>query len=155
MGEFSPQWLSMREPFDHAARDAGLDVSDAELTNRLITDDWYDESGQFRRDDYNNFVRFQIGTSNSRFEEFVRNEILRERMITMLVGGVQGSSAELDFHHAAENEKVDLSFISVTDDAAAALVPVTPEEITSWTEKNGEAIKVTVEPAPAEVGAGV
>ena len=24
MGEFSPQWLSMREPFDHAARDAGL-----------------------------------------------------------------------------------------------------------------------------------
>lgn len=124
-----------------AARDAGLDVSDAELTKRLITDDWFDEDGQFRRDDYNNFVRFQIGTSNSRFEEFVRNEILRERMITMLVGGVQVSNAELDFHHAAENEKIDLSIIAVTDEMASSMVPVTAEEITTWATGNAEAIK--------------
>ncbi|MBD90878.1 MAG: hypothetical protein CL940_11100 [Deltaproteobacteria bacterium] len=133
-----------------AARAAGLDVSDAELTDRLITDEWYDESGQFRRDDYNNFVRFQIGTSNSRFEEFVRNEILRERMITMLVGGVQVSNAELDFHHAAENERVELSYITVSDDAAASLVPVKPEEVTAWTGKNGDAIKTYFEANAAE-----
>ena len=128
-----------------AARDAGLVVSDAELTDRLITDDWYDENGQFRRDDYNNFVRFQIGTSNSRFEEFVRNEILRERMITMLVGGVQVSNAELGFHHAAEKEQVDLSFVAISDDVAASLVPVTPEEVTEWSSKNAEAIKAYFE----------
>jgi hypothetical protein len=133
-----------------AARDAGLDVSDAELTKRLITDDWFDEAGQFRREDYNNFVRFQIGTSNSRFEEFVRNEILRERMITMLVGGVQVSDSELDFHHAAENEKVDLSIVAITDELASSLVPVTAEEIATWATGNAEAIKTYFDKNTAE-----
>jgi peptidyl-prolyl cis-trans isomerase D len=124
-----------------AARATGLDVSDKELTDRLINDDWFDDAGQFRRDDYNNFVRFQIGTSNSRFEEFVRNEILRERMITMVVGGVRVSGSELAFHHAAENETVDLSIVVLDDDVAGAMVAVTPEEVATWSGANAEAIK--------------
>jgi hypothetical protein len=128
-----------------AARGTGLDVSDKELTDRLINDEWFDEAGEFRRDEYNNFVRFQIGTSNSRFEEFVRNELLRERMITMVVGGVRVADSELAFHHAAENETVDLSLVSIDDDVAGALVAVSPEDIATWSGANTEAIKTYFE----------
>lgn len=129
----------------HLARETGFSVSDNELADRLITDDWYDEQGTFRRKDYDNFVRFQVGTSPSRFEDFVRKELLREKMITALVGGVGASDAELAFHHAAENEKVDLSIIAIDDAVAAAFVPVADGDLDAWIGAHGDEIKAYYE----------
>ncbi len=124
------------------ARKAGLHVSDQELSDRLLADDgWFDpKTGEFMRDRYESFVRFQLGTSPARFEGFLRDEMLREKLISVLVAGVGVSDAELAFHRKASGEKVDLELVIVDAAAAAPLVSVPSEALTQWLAKNQDAI---------------
>ena len=76
-----------------------------------------EDTGEFRKTDYDNFVRYQVGSTPTRFEGFVRRELLREKLITLITSGVSASTGEVTFHHRAENERVD----KLASDAAAAI----------------------------------
>jgi hypothetical protein len=116
------------------ARKAGLAVSDQELSERLLADDgWFDpKTGEFMRDRYESFVRFQLGTSPARFENFLRDEMLREKLISVLVAGIGVSDAELAFHRKASGEKVDLELVIVDAAAAGPLVQVSADDLNAW-----------------------
>ncbi|MCB9729314.1 MAG: SurA N-terminal domain-containing protein [Deltaproteobacteria bacterium] len=124
------------------ARRAGLSVSDDELSERLLADDgWFDpKTGEFLRDRYESFVRYQLGTSPTRFESFLRDEMLREKLISVVVAGVGVSDAELAFHRKASGEKVDLELVVVDAAATAPLVQVEPEALAAWLAKNQDAV---------------
>jgi peptidyl-prolyl cis-trans isomerase D len=136
MGDLVENFLVAQE-----ARRSDLAVSDRELTDRLINETWYDaDTGEFRKTDYDNFVRYQVGTTPTRFEGFVRRELLREKLITLITSGVTASTGEVTFHHRAENERVDLAYVKVDDKTAAKLVPASEADVTGWLAANQEAV---------------
>ncbi|MEZ4266306.1 MAG: SurA N-terminal domain-containing protein [Myxococcota bacterium] len=134
------------------ARAAGLSVSDQELSERLLADDgWFDpKTGEFLRERYESFVRFQLGTSPARFEGFLRDEMLREKLISVLVAGVGVSDAELAFHRKASGEKVDLELVVVDAAAAAPLVAVSDEILAPWLAANQDKVSAYYDEHSAE-----
>ncbi len=129
----------------------GLSVSDEELTDWLITSYWFDpDTGEFQRKAYDNTIRYQIGTSPSRWERFAKQELLREKLITILVGGLDVTEAELAFHHGTTKETVDLATIIVDDRAAADLIQIADAEVTTWLAKGQEQVGKYYEDNPDE-----
>jgi hypothetical protein len=129
------------------ARAAGLGVSDKELNVRLslLIASFKDEkTGKFDQDRFRNYLAAN-GTTLARFEAFARDELLREKMIAMLVGEVGVSDAELDAAHRLSGEKVTLESISVDATTARPLVPVTEQEVATWLTANEEKVKAAYE----------
>ena len=133
------------------AEQMGLVVSDEELTDWLITSYWFDpDTGEFQRKAYDNTIRYQIGTSPSRWERFAKQEMLREKLITILVGGLDVTEAELAFHHATTQETVDVATIIVDDRAASDLIQIPEAEVTTWLAKGQEQVATYYEDHPDE-----
>lgn len=146
MSDLVENYLAAQE-----AQKVGLSVSDRELTDRLINETWYDaDTGEFRREDYDNFVRYNVGTTPPRFEGFVRRELLREKLITLLASGVVASEGEVAFHHRVENERVDLAYAKIDEKTAAKLVPAPAEKVTGWLAANQEGVSKYYEDNSAE-----
>ncbi|MGB0589700.1 MAG: peptidylprolyl isomerase [Myxococcota bacterium] len=125
------------------AEEVGIQISDTAMSKRLIGtfDYWYDEeTGEFDPEKYDRMVRFQIGASPSRFEAFVRMDMQREAMITLLVGGLDITESELLFHQKATGNKVDLEFAAVDASTAAALVKADEASVTPWLAANQEKV---------------
>ena len=119
----------------------GLSVSDAEMTQRIIGRYWFDdETKEFDAKRYEQMVRFQLGVSPTRFEGFIKAELIREKVITLLVGGMSLSEAEIAYQHRVDNEKVDLAVVVVDEAAAAALVKVDEGALTKWITANQDAV---------------
>ena len=126
------------------ADQAGVQVSNAAMSRRLIGtfDYWYDEeSGEFDPDKYDRMVRFQLGASPTRFEAFVRMDMQREAMITLLVGGLDITESEFLFHQKATGEKVDLEFAALDASTASALVKADEASVTPWLAANQEKVE--------------
>jgi parvulin-like peptidyl-prolyl isomerase len=127
------------------ARDMGLEISTDELTDALFAGEngrtFYDDDGQFRRSVWESTIREQYRTSPSRFEEFVRQELLRSKLIELLVGGTQVTPEEMAYEHRLQNEKVNLGFIAVDDVAASALMPVDAAARDAFVSSGADEIK--------------
>lgn len=127
-----------------AAEEAGIRISDSAMSKRLIGtfDYWYDEdTGEFDPDKYDRMVRFQIGASPTRFESLVRMDIQREAMITLLVGGLDITESELQFHQKASGEKVDLEYAAIDAEMASALVKADEAAVSAWLPANQEKVE--------------
>jgi hypothetical protein len=125
------------------AAKAGVRVSNTAMSRRLIGtfDYWYDEdTGEFDPDKYDRMVRFQLGSSPSRFETLVRMDMQREAMITLLVGGLDITESELLFHQKATGNKVDLEYAVVDASIASALVKTGEASVTPWLAANQEKV---------------
>lgn len=134
------------------AEKAGLAVSDRELTDRLVGDpSWYDaDTGEFKRSQYESYVRFQVGTSPARFEQLVRMELLREKMIALVTGALEVTEAELRFHHVSSGEKVDLAVAVLDDEAAAGLVKVDEAAVQGYLAAHGDDVRKYYDEHPDE-----
>jgi hypothetical protein len=124
------------------AKSLGMAVSDKELNQRLalFVSNFRDEkTGRFDPDGFGNWLG-RNAMSSTRFENFVRDEILREKVIQMLVGEVAVTDAELELAHRLGNEKVGVEAIVVDATSARALVPVSPTEVGEWLAANGEKV---------------
>lgn len=75
-------WLISSE-----AMKLGLRVSPEEVRARIVAD-FSDSQTGFKKKSYEDWVRFGLRTSLARFEDFVRREILREKMIGLVVSSV-------------------------------------------------------------------
>lgn len=129
------------------AKSLGMAVSDKELNQRLalFVSNFRDEkTGRFDPDGFNNWLG-RNAMSSTRFENFVRDEILREKVIQMLVGEVAVTDAELELAHRLGNEKVAVEAIVVDATSARSLVPVSPTEVSEWLASNGEKVAAEYE----------
>ena len=130
------------------AEKIGLAVSDREISDRLIGtfDYWFDEeTGEFQATSYDRMVRFQLGAAPARFERFVRQELLRDKFITLMMEGIDLSDQELQFKHRSTQDKLSLEAVVIDDDTAARLASVTEEEVAAWLPANQKAVETFYE----------
>jgi len=128
------------------ARELGLGVSKAELNASLAlllsNDNFRDPTtGALEVNNYRAWVARSLETTVSAFEQLVEEELLRERVIQMLVGEIGVSDGEIDQAYKLENDKVTIDYIAIDERSAAALVPVTDAEVSDWATKNEDKIK--------------
>jgi hypothetical protein len=130
----------------------GLNASAKELTDRLLsTDAFFDpDTGEFLRRRWESAIRGNLGVSPVRFEQFVKGELLREKLITLLTAGVVIADHELAYYYRAQNEKVDLSYIGISPTVAESLTPTTAAEVSAWQGDNADAIKAYFDANQAE-----
>jgi hypothetical protein len=125
------------------ARSMGMAVSRKELNESLalLLDNFKDEkTGVFEMNRYRGWLT-GLGTTVGAFESLVEDEILRERVIQLLVGEIGVSDAELETAHRLENEKVTVDYISIDEKSAAPFVQVSEEELKTWLGTNEQKAK--------------
>ena len=129
------------------AKKLGIGVSDKELNARLamFVSGFKDEkTGAFNADGFRNWLA-SVGVTSTRFEGFVRDELLREKMIAMLVGEVAVTEAELDAAHRLSGETVTIEAVSIDATTARPLVPAPDVEIAKWLETHDAKVKTEYE----------
>ena len=125
------------------ARSLGLSVSKKELQDSLalLLDNFRDiKTGAFDSNSYRGWVQ-GLGASVSGFEAMIGDEVLRERVIQLLVGEVGVSDAELAMAHRLENEQVTVEHIIVDKNAAAPLVPVADKDVSDFLAANADKVQ--------------
>lgn len=131
----------------------GLGVSDIELSARVAKlersfgTSFKDETGRFDPKKYDVFVRYQLGSSKSALEAFLRREILRDKLLQVTTAGVTVSDAELDAVDLAENGRPRLEVVTIDARAAKAAVNVADDEAGAWADAHGSEIQAAYEAA--------
>jgi hypothetical protein len=125
------------------ARSMGMSVSEKELNDSLalLLDNFRDEkTGVFEMKRYRGWTA-GLGSSTGAFEALVSDEILRERVIQLLVGEVGATDAEIEAAFRLENDKVTVDFVSIDAKSAAPFVKVTDDEAATWLGANEQKAK--------------
>lgn len=125
------------------ARSLGLSVSKKELQDSLalLLDNFRDvKTGAFDSNSYRGWVQ-GLGASVSGFESLIGDEVLRERVIQLLVGEVGVSDAELTIAHRLENESVTVEHIIVDKNSAAPLVPVSDKDVSDFLAASADKVQ--------------
>lgn len=128
------------------AREMGLGVSKQELNDALsllLSNEIFRdrETGALKVDAYRNWVARSLESTVASFERMVEDELLREKVIQMLVGELGVTDAELERAHKLENDKVTVDYVAIDARSAAPLVPVTDAEVAEWLGKNEDKVK--------------
>lgn len=130
LGEQAVQQLVERQLMMDEAREAGLVASKAEVRDRILSIGVFtDESGQFiGQDNYKRILRANR-TSPQDFEAQLEEEIVLEKLRTMMIEGIWVSDSEVDQRIRQEREQASvkavqlryeryLSEVDVEEDAA-------------------------------------
>ncbi len=118
----------------------GLRVGDHEVRERIVSE-FTDSDGQFRKSQYENWVRYGLKTSLARFEDFVRREILRERMIDLLTSQVSVPETEARLVARLRGAKRVYEYLEIHPQALARALPVTDQEVAAFLAGREEEVR--------------
>jgi parvulin-like peptidyl-prolyl isomerase len=118
----------------------GLRASDEDVRQRVLQE-FTDSDGNFKKSQYENYVRFSLRTSISRFESFLRREILRERMIDLITAGVVVPQREVSLAGRASQTKKVFEFLEFSPEIFSELVDVSDKEIKDYISTHEEELK--------------
>jgi hypothetical protein len=110
----------------------GLRVSGDEVRDRVVQNFTDGATGTFNKKRYEDWVRYGLHTSLPRFEDFVRRELLREKLIDFLVSGIQVSDREARFTATGRKAKANYEFVEVSPELIAEAQPPSTEEALAW-----------------------
>lgn len=110
----------------------GLRVAPEEVRDRIVADFTDGTSGQFRKKAYEDYVRYGLRTSLARFEDFVRREILREKMIGLVTANVDVSDRELRYTATSRKAQRTYEYLEVNPTALAEALKPTPEQVAAF-----------------------
>jgi len=119
------------------ARKLGLRVADHEVRDRLVAE-FTDSDGQFRKTQYENWVRYGLKTSLPRFEDFVRREILRERMIDLVTAQVTVPEREARMVARLRSAKRGYEYLQVNPTLVARAIRVADDEVAQFLASHAE-----------------
>jgi|GEM_PF-1264777 len=124
------------------AKKMGLSVSNGELKERLSgTETFVDpKTGSFSSKMWEEWVR-RVRTTPTRMEEFLKQELLREKLVALVVSGVTVSDDEMLFHHRATKEKVNVEYVEIDEDTASPLLAVADADVKTWLQANQDKVK--------------
>jgi len=125
------------------ARKLGMTITTREVNGRLapLLDSFRDETtGQFEQDAWISWVRNQLHSSPLAFEHFVKDELLRERMIHLLVGGVEATDPEVEAFHRMTQDAVKIEYVTLDKDSVRPMVPVSEADVAQWLADNEERV---------------
>lgn len=137
-------------------KEMGLAVSDAELSARVLRlqrifgTTFKDEQGNFDARKYDVFVRYNLGSSKSQLESFLRREILRDKVAQVVTAGVNISDAEVDAAMTAEESRPKVAYLAIDAASAKVAVKVSDADADAWAAKNADKVKAAYEAASAK-----
>jgi hypothetical protein len=95
----------------HYARSLGLRVPDAELVAAIRSDPSFQERGAFSMQRYQSLIRQQLEIPIDWFEDFLREELLLDRMRELLGASVWIPASELDENASRFTDTYAVSFV--------------------------------------------
>ena len=109
----------------------GLEVSDAEVRERILTIPAFQIDGRFIGEaSYRQLLQQQRPPiSPAQFEEEIRNEILVDRLQAAVTGWVRVSDAEVADEHRRRNERVRVDVVAFRADDFRADVEATDDDV--------------------------
>ena len=123
----------------------GLTVSDEEVANRIVRDSTFQSNGQFiGRAAYLQTLS-QNGLTAGQFEAELRNQILRQKLQTLVTDGVLVSSEEVEREYRNRNEMAKLEYVHVPKEPIDASNEVADEEIAAFFEENKEQYRLPLQ----------
>lgn len=122
------------------ARRLGLRVADHEVRDRLVAE-FKDSEGNFKKGNYENWVRYGLKTSVAKFEDFVRREMLRERMIDLVTAHVTLPEREARLVARLREAKREYEYLEISPEALAEAIPVSDLEAQAFLATRAEEAK--------------
>jgi peptidyl-prolyl cis-trans isomerase D len=115
----------------------GILVSDSEVQNAIIGMPVFKRNGIFDQRLYERSLRGARLTP-AIFEAKVRQQMLTDKLKTLLFSGLTVSEAEARKHYMFENEEVNLSYISIDASECEKEVNATKQDLVLWYESHSE-----------------
>ncbi|HQC44385.1 MAG TPA: peptidylprolyl isomerase [Myxococcota bacterium] len=119
----------------------GLRATPDEIRARVLKEFTDPSTGKFRKDSYQNFVRYGLRTTLGRFEDFVRREILRERMIEMITAPVVVTEREATEAAIRASNTRSYRYLEISPTLLAEAMQPTLAEAQEWLANNEAAAK--------------
>ncbi|MBI4827553.1 MAG: SurA N-terminal domain-containing protein [Nitrospinae bacterium] len=114
-----------------AAREAGLDISDAELSGAITGMAEFQTGGQFDKARYLDILKAN-GITPGMFEEQLRAELLANKLRALVEEAVTVSQAELVDAWLAENQPVTVEYALIGDASREAAVDMGDAAMAAW-----------------------
>lgn len=114
----------------HEADRLGLDVTDQDVVDTITTMPELQRDGGFDRVLFERVLEMQ--RDRGEFEAQVRQDLVNQRVRSLVVDGVQVSDAEIAEQFGHDREQVNLLFVRVPVDAVAASITVDDAEAAKW-----------------------
>ena len=128
----------------NAARELGFRISDTELSDFIR--EWamgQDGSEEFDMESYSRLVQYGLGTSKQEFEELVRRELLRHKMIQYITAHTVVDDTIVDAFTKNLGDQVGVEALVVTSDSIAEGITVSEADAKAYAAdaKNAEGLQ--------------
>jgi len=129
------------EVIQQEAEALGLEVSQTEVAMQLLQYPvLLDDNGVFDAERYERFLKQQQYT-RSGFEDYIREQLLRDKLRFLAFMGSSISEPALREAWAEQETRVDIAYVQVYPNDFADKVSITDEERTAWLAENEEAVR--------------
>lgn len=118
------------------AQRQGIIVTDAEVSQYIVSYPAFQNQGQFiGRDGYLNMLS-RASLSAAEFEEQLRQDLMRQKLQSLVTDGVVVSGADVEEEYRRRNEKVKLDYVTVNKSDFESEVKVSDEEARRFYDEN-------------------
>ena len=123
------------------AKRLGLDATDKEIQQRILSMPYFLDNGSFLMNRYEALLR-QNGMTIQEFEDGVRYEIIQDKLRGLITDAVTISDSEVEKEYRNRNEKVKVNYVVFTTEAFTNQVIPTESELKAYYEANKENYRV-------------
>jgi peptidyl-prolyl cis-trans isomerase D len=127
--------INQRIPIAEARR-MGLDVSPEEIRQIILSNPAFLENGQFIGLSRYENVLFQNNLTVQQYESEIRNQLLTEKLFSLVTSGVTVSDDEVANDYRYQNEKVILNYVLIDPINLESEITLTEEEEREYFDKN-------------------
>jgi peptidyl-prolyl cis-trans isomerase D len=114
----------------HEADRLGLEVTESELVSAITSMPELQENGRFNRDLLERVLQMQ--RDRGEFENQVRQDLINQRIRSLVVDGVQVSDAEVADRYKTDREQLDLIVAKIPASSQLDAVTLTDDELQKW-----------------------
>lgn len=132
--------LIARELLAQLAEQRGLVVTDDEVVEYVKTR-FFGPDKAFDREEYKRIVNGYFQTSEARFEQQVRRDILAERMENLIGSSLHVTQQELEAEFDNRNNRASLEVVRVDPLFFKDLPAASDAEVTAWADQNAAKIE--------------
>jgi peptidyl-prolyl cis-trans isomerase D len=118
----------------------GILVSDIEVQNIILNIPAFKHNGVFDQRLYERSLS-SARLTPAAFEAQVRQQLLTDKLKTLLFSGLAVTEAEAKEHYIYENDEVNLAYVSINASECEAEVNATKQDLTFWYESHSENYK--------------
>ena len=120
-----------------AAIEAGFNVSDEELKDRLLSNPNFQVTGLFDKDLYFGILR-NNDLSPKEYENILRRDLVVGKIVRLITDSVRATESELKEEFYRVNEEVSLQYMIISPALYEFNVKATLDEVTEFFEKDAE-----------------